>query len=189
MQSFNYVLLQSDWLVEAVHFLILSCLYKRKCKQEVSLVDGIFVCLLSWLPDTSFWFVSFAAGKRALLKQPVPMLTMYSTCILLCILIRVISQWSHSSKAEVYMYMWYIAHCACISLWCLIHSLWFVNTAYDWHNTVLLWEGAVFGWKYNYCIVVKPDRALGYNNQAAKHDSQPVFAVLAAYLQKATTES
>ena len=78
-----------------------------------------------------------------------------------------ISQWR---KAEVCMYMWYIAHCACISLWCLIHSLSFVNTAYNWHNTVLLW-GAVFGWKYNYCIVVKPDRALRYNNQARFPDS------------------
>ena len=43
--------------------------------------------------------------------------------------------------------------------------------------------------KIHQCIVVKPDRALRYKNQAAKHDSQPVFSVLAPYLQKAATES
>ena len=40
--------------------------------------------------------------------------------------------------------------------------------------------------KYNPCILVKPNRALSYNNQAVKHGSQPVLAVLATYLQKSS---
>ena len=67
----------------------------------------------------------------------------------------------------------YVMHCA----------LWFVNTDLS-NSTVLLWEGTVFSWKYNHCIVVKPDRALCYNNKAVKHNSKAVFAIPAAYLQK-----
>ena len=52
------------------------------------------------------------------------------------------------------------------------------------NSTILLWEGTVFSWKYNQSIIIKLDRVLCYNNEAAKHDSQPVFAIPVSYLQK-----
>ena len=82
-----------------------------------------------------------------------------------------IFQWSHTSKAQVHVYpfdVWYI-------------SLWFTNTAYDWPFQITQY-------KVQYSIE-NATTVLLYSLQStalqnAKHDSQPVFAVLAAYLQK-----
>ena len=91
----------------------------------------IFSCMLySWNLHTCLWSFVFTKPlavnsslfARASLGRAWASPTLVKWLPLRCLYV-FISQWNHTSKAEVCMYMGYIAHCACISLWCLIHSL------------------------------------------------------------------